>query len=280
MDSAEKTSRPRLVEGADLRHFAASPFYAPGHPGEAPLPEHPIVTYHCPEYPAGHVVPMHRHLRGQLLYAVSGVMTVVTEAGTWTVPPQQAVWIPADTGHEVRMPCLVRMRSLYIHPDAVAGLPQACRVVEVTPLLRELIARLVEPTDRTREQVTRLMAVLVDEVLSLDSPPLHLPAPRDPRLRSITDALLEDPADGRDLGAWSQRVGASERTLARLFQQETGLGFRAWRQQRRLLSAMERLAGGDDVTAVALDLGYRSPSAFIAMFKRVLGESPGRYFRS
>jgi AraC-like DNA-binding protein len=250
------------------------------HPGDAPAPEHPMVTWHCPLYPAGHVVPRHRHLRAQLLYAASGIMTVVTEGGTWTVPPQQAVWIPPEVGHEVRMPCPVSMRSLYIHPGSVQGLPRVCRVVQVTPLLRELIARLVAPgAARSRDRVTRLMAVLVDEVMTLESPPLHLPAPRDSRLRTLTDALVEDPADPRGLGEWAGVAGASERTLARLFLRETGMGFREWRQRLRLLAAIERLAAGDDVTSVSLDLGYRSPSAFIAMFKRVLGETPGRYVR-
>jgi AraC-like DNA-binding protein len=171
------------------------------------------------------------------------------------------------------------MRSLYIHPDSVAGLPSVCRVVEVTPLLRELIARLVTPSTRSQDQVARLMAVLVDEVVMLESPPLHLPAPKDGRLRSITNALLDDPADARGLGEWSKMVGASERTLARLFLKETGMGFREWRQRLRMLTAIERLAAAADVTSVALDLGYGSPSAFIAMFKRTLGETPGRFVR-
>ena len=279
MNSEKLPSLPRLIEGSDLRHHTPAPFHDIDHPGEAASPEHPMVTYHCPKYPAGHVVGLHRHLRAQLLYAVSGIMSVSTARGTWTVPPQQAVWIPPETGHEVRMPCAVSMRSLYIRPDAVAALPRTCRVVEVTPLLRELIARLVTPTARSREQVVRLMAVLVDEVMALESPPLHLPAPKDPRLQPITDALLDDPADCRGLGAFSRLTGASERTLARLFHKETGMGFRAWRQQLRLLSAIERLARGEDVTRIAFDLGYHSPSAFIAMFKRVLGETPGRYVR-
>jgi len=270
MDSENPTGSARRVEGESLRHLAPMPFDSP---------EQPTVTYHCPAYPAGHVVPLHRHLRGQLLYAVSGIMSVVTRAGTWTVPPQQAVWIPPDTEHEVRMPCAVSMRSLYIHPDSVEGLPSVCRVVEVTPLLRELIAQLVAPSARSQAQVVRLMAVLVDEVMMLESPPLHLPAPKDSRLRAITDALLDDPADSRGLGQWSKRVGASERTLARLFLKETGMGFRDWRQRLRTLTAIERLAAHDDVTSVALDLGYGSPSAFIAMFKRSLGETPGRFVR-
>jgi len=171
------------------------------------------------------------------------------------------------------------MRSLYIAPKAVACLPGTCRVVQVTALLRELIARLVTPGRSTSEQLGRLMAVLVDEVKMLESPPLHLPAPRDARVRVITDALVDDPSDARGLDAWARVAGASERTLARLFVRETAMGFREWRQQLRLLTAIERLAAGQDVTSVSLDLGYRSPSAFIAMFKRVLGETPGRYVR-
>ncbi len=279
MNPENPSSRLPLVEGRDLRDHAPAPYIAGDHPGDAPTPAHPMVTYHCPHYPAGHVVPPHRHLRAQLLYAVSGIMTVITEKGTWTVPPQQAVWIPPDVGHEVHMPVAVSMRSLYIHPDSVADLPTDCKVVEVTPLLRELIARLVTPLAGSPQQVERLMAVLIDEVLSLGSPPLHLPAPRDPRLRAITDALLEDPSDARDLATWSRTAGASERTLARLFHKETGMGFRAWRQQLRLLDALKRLAAGEDVTSVALNLGYHSPSAFIAMFKRVLGYTPGQYLR-
>lgn len=274
MDSANQTIRPRLIEGGDLRHEIPA---ALRHDAADNSLTHSLVTYDCPEYTAGHQVPPHCHRRAQLLYAVSGIMTVLTERGTWTVPPQQAVWIPPDIGHEVHMPCAVSMRSLYIHPKAVRTLPTVCRVVAVTPLLRELIARLVQPRQGSREQVRRLMSVLVDELRSLQSPPLHLPAAADARLRVITDGLIDNPADSRNLVDWSRRVGASERTLARLFRKETGLGFQAWRQQLRLIRSIEALASGRDVTAVALDMGYHSASAFIAMFKRALGNTPGRY---
>ena len=276
MNSLKRTDRPPLVEGDALRHVSPVSLAVNDHCAPASTP---LVTYHCPHYRAGHVVAMHRHLRAQLLYAVSGIMTVVTERGTWTVPPQQAVWIPPDTGHEVHMPSAVSMRSLYIHPEVVESLPDACQVVEVTPLLRELIARLVSPLHCQAQQVSRLMAVLIDEIRSLTPPPLHLPSPRDPRLLAITDALLANPADDRNLVAWSRHIGASERTVARLFAKETGMGFRTWRQTLRMLSALQRLAAGEDVTHVAFDLGYQSPSAFIAMFKRLLGTTPGRYIR-
>ncbi len=236
------------------------------------------VTCHCPHYPAGHVIPNHHHHRAQLLYALSGVMMVTTEAGRWTVPPQQAVWIPAATSHDVQMPGPVSMRSLYIRPDIASSLASECKVVEVTPLLRELIATLVTGQRADLQQLERLMAVLVDEVKLLHSPPLHLPTPHDHRLCRITEVLINNPSDERDLETWSQSVGASTRTLARLFKKETGLGFREWRQQLRLLKAIELLAMGEDVTSVSLTLGYQSPSAFISMFRRVLGTTPGRYF--
>lgn len=247
--------------------------------GNDPQDKSPV-TWHCPTYPAHHFVQRHRHDRAQLLYAVRGLMIVTTDHGSWTVPPQQAVWIPTDLDHEVSMPCAVDMRSLYIRRDFALQLFNDCRVVEVTPLLRELIARLVTNTYDNTPQLERLIGVLLDEIQRLKSPPLHLPAPVDGRLRSITDALVADPANNTELQQWAQSVGASSRTLARLFERETGMTFSAWRQQLRLLSAIERLTAGQSVTNVALDLGYQSPSAFIAMFRRVLGSSPGKFVNS
>ncbi len=204
-------------------------------------------------------------------------MVVTTDHGSWTVPPQQAVWIPPDLSHEVSMPCEVAMRSLYIRRDLVCEHFPDCQVLEVTPLLRELIARLVSVNHENAAQLERLMAVLLDEITQLNSPPLHLPAPRDHRLRSITGALIADPANEIELQQWANTAGASSRTLARLFEKETGMSFRTWRRQLRLLSAIERLTAGQSVTAVALELGYKSPSAFIAMFRRALGKPPGKY---
>ena len=123
----------------------------------------------------------------------------------------------------------------------------------------------------------RVMGVIMDLLGRAEQAPLHLPWPTDPRLARVTDALMEDPADPRGLEEFAAEAGASARTLARLFDKELGMSFRAWRQQRRLLASLEMLAGGRPVTSVALDLGYDSPSAFIAMFKRVLGKSPTAY---
>ena len=238
----------------------------------------PVVGY-AADYPTGHHIRRHRHAAGQLIFAARGVMTVATAAGRWVVPPERAVWVPPNVTHAIRMTGAVEMRTLYFGANA-AALPDDCAVVQVSPLLRELILRVVafaQPYARTGREA-RLVAVLLDEIAAAREAPLHLPMPRDERLLAITEKLAVDPGDKRSLAVWGRTVGASARTLARLFRRETGLGFAHWRQQARLLRALEQLAAGDPVTTVALDLGYDSPSAFIALFRSRLGATPGRYF--
>ena len=251
------------------------------HPGDLEDPERPVVAL-ASDHRGPHRFPPHDHFRAQLVYAVSGVMTVSTGAGTWVVPPQQAVWVPPGVRHEVKSATDLAMRTLYIHPAATDGLPAGCCVVTVPPLLRELIlyAATLPAGDHLDGPDARLMAVIPDQLRRLRPEPLHLPIPADRRLRSITDALSDRPADGRSLADWARTAGASERTLARLFQRETGMTFGAWRQRLRLLVAIGRLAEGQTVTSVAFDLGYESPSAFVAMFRRELGEPPTRYLRA
>ena len=239
----------------------------------------PVATL-ATDYPPGYVIARHSHRRAQLVHAAAGVMTVTTETGTWVVPPQRAVWVPALIEHAIEAHGRLAMRTLYIAPDAAPGLPKDCCVITVPPLLRELIleAMRIPPLYSTAGPGARILAVILDRIRVARVAPLHLPLPADPRLRRITDALSLDPGDRRRLSDWARTAGASDRTLARLFLSETGLTFRQWRQQARLLDALPRLAAGQPVTTVALDLGYESPSAFIAMFKRALGETPGRYF--
>lgn len=253
---------------------------SPIHPGDLPDPGRPI-TVSASDHPTTHHFPLHRHERAQLVYASAGVMTVMTAEGTWVVPPQQAVWVPARTDHEVKSAGPLAMRSLYIHPDEIHGLSLQCCVLTVTPLLRELILKIVSLPNRDPVSPAdiRLMEVILDQLRGLKPAPLHLPMPQDPRLRAVTDRLVRNPGDNRSLAAWSRMTGASSRTLARLFLKETGMSFGNWRQQLRLLSAISHLALEIPVTTVAYDLGYQSPSAFIAMFKRVLGVPPGRYLR-
>lgn len=244
-----------------------------------PVPDasHPVVGY-ARDYPKGHVVVWHSHDPAQLLYAASGLLRVETEAGLWVVPPQRAVWIPASMLHQVRMTGGVEMRTLYVQAE-LPGLPDGCRVIAVSPLLRELIVTfaVLTPDYPPDGPIGRLAAVILDQLRAPASAPLHLPLPRDARLRRVAAGLLADPSDRRPLRAWARTVGASARTLARLFEVETGMGFAAWRQQLRLHEALARLTAGEAVTSVAFAVGYDSPSAFIAMFRKALGSSPQRY---
>jgi AraC-like DNA-binding protein len=232
------------------------------------------------DYPDGHQIAPHAHRRAQLVYAVQGVMTLRTADATWVVPPTRAVWMPGGVEHAIAIAGPLQMRTLYVLPDAVPGLPAQGCGVNVSPLLRELIVAAVAlpqpyPLGGAEE---RLVGVLLDQLRGLRQTPLHLPMPRDRRLRRIAAALEADPADPRDLDGWGRAVGASPRTLARHFRTETGLTFGHWRRQLRLLLALRRLAAGEAVTGVAIDLGYASPSAFIASFRRTFGVTPGRYF--
>jgi len=171
------------------------------------------------------------------------------------------------------------MRTLYLREDAASFMPDACQVLSVSPLLRELIVRATELPLRYDESgpAGHVVALLIAELRGLQSLPLHLPMPSDARLRALCQALLDSPGDPRPLAGWAQTINTSARTLARHFQSETGLSFGAWRQQARVLEAMGRLGSGAPVTQVALDLGYDSVSAFSAMFRRAAGASPSEY---
>ena len=233
------------------------------------------------EFPDGFVIAPHRHERAQLLYARVGTMRVVTDDGTWVVPPLRALWIPAATEHEIRMCGAVAMRTLYVAPTAAPWLPARCTVIEVSGLLRELILEAMrEPVEyRLDGRTTLVMALLIEELRRAETVPLRIPMPRDRRLLALCRALLDRPASDDSLERWAERVHASSRTLSRLFRHETGMSFVAWRQQVRLAEALSRLALGQPVGAVARDLGYASASAFSAMFRRALGATPRLYLQ-
>ncbi|OES65257.1 transcriptional regulator [Pseudomonas aeruginosa] len=212
------------------------------------------------------------------MYAASGILRASTERRSYLVPTQHALWIPAGVRHAAEACNTVLFRSLYLDH----ALPGACRVLEVSGLLRELLTR---AAGFPREyppggEAERLMQVVADEIGRLREAPLTLPLPVDPRLRRITDALQADPADSRGIEDWAGLVGASRRTLARLFREQTQLSFREWRQRLRLLNAVAALEEGASVTRVASDLGYDSTSAFISLFQRHFGQTPGCFARS
>jgi AraC-like DNA-binding protein len=228
----------------------------------------------------GSFIAPHRHRRAQLVWATEGVMTVVAAEATWMVPPQRALWIPAGIVHSIRMSGAVAMRTLYIEPDAARALLKDCKIVLMSSLLRELVLEAVRaPLDEDRNgRMSHVEALILDEIGTLGAETLHLPMPRDRRLRVICEALLNEPGRQETLEQWSDKAGASSRTLARLFAAETGMRFVDWRRQARLAAALVRLAEGEDVASVARVLGYASASAFTAMFRESLGKAPRDYF--
>lgn len=233
------------------------------------------------EYPPNHVDPRHSHARAQLLYASMGVMVVDTDDASFVVPPERAVWVPAEVEHEVLCRSAVSVRTLYVDTGARPGLPARCKVFEVSTLLRELIieaTRIPIEYDETGRD-GRVMALLLDEITATPAAPLHIPMPRHEHLAAVCRDLLADPARQETLDDWAARARMGRRTFTRLFRRETGMTFAAWRQHVRLMEALSRLAVGQRVTQVAFDVGYSSSSAFTAMFHRTFGMAPAQYFR-
>jgi AraC-like DNA-binding protein len=231
------------------------------------------------DYPAGFKLAPHSHRRSQLAFSAKGTISVTTAHGTWVIPPSRAAWIPAGVEHYIRSSEDVCMRSVFVDEAIRVNLTTSC-VVSITPLLRELIlhAAALTPLYELGGPDERLMHVMLEQFKPLPESSLSLPMPKDRRLLKIANALIDNPADQRGLAEWSKEVGAATRTLCRLFPLETGMQFRAWQQQVRLLEALRLLAAGHPVTNVAYDVGYESPSAFVSMFKRALGKTPGQYF--
>lgn len=244
-------------------------------------PESPVLC-RARDYAPGTVIPLHHHPdRHQLVYAESGVLVVQAGAGRWVVPHTRAIWMPAGMGHKVSCIGAVGMRSLYILPEAIAQPPPAASTVSVTPLLAALIRAAVAVIQPYRQDSRdgRVMQLILDELQTLPVLPLHLPQPLDARLQVIARRLEAAPDDPSTLQDWAARLGVDVKTIQRLCARELGMTFGQWRQQARLLRALERLAHGDKIIDVALALGYASPSAFTAMFKKCFGQLPSQFFQ-
>lgn len=224
------------------------------------------------------VTPPHSHARGQLVGALSGLLTIGLDDQDWVVPAIHAIWIPPHCRHSLHSFGPISGWSAFIAEARCAALPDTPRAIRTTPLLREAVQRAASwegsELDAAR---TRIAEVILDEIASSEVEALGLARPQDPRLTRITDALAADLADNRRLEEWAKWAGISARTMSRRFVAETGLTFAQWRQQARLLRALEKIADGVPVTTIALDLGYDNVSAFIDMFRRALGTTPGKY---
>lgn len=229
------------------------------------------------DYAEGEAVPRHSHDRAQLLYATAGIMRVTTDAARFTVPPARALWIPAGLPHAVAMPRGLAMRALFLRADAAAAGPAHPAVLSVAPLLRELIlAACAEPLEWDEKgRGGHLAALILEEIARAPTLPLAVPQPRDARLLRLAGALAARPASTLTLEDWALRTGASPRTLRRLFQAETGMGFARWRQALRLAEAAALLANGMAPAQAAAAVGYASAPAFGAAYRAAFGTTPG-----
>jgi AraC-like DNA-binding protein len=221
---------------------------------------------------------LHTHGRHQLALAASGVLVMSGRGRTWVLPRTRALWIPAGVAHSVAVAGRTTMLSTYVDPDRCPLRWDEPTVVGASGLLGPLVAHLARP-DLPPDERDRAEAVLWDLMVPLPVATLSPPLPSDERARRVADGLLADVTDGRSLAAWGRDVGASARTLARLFTAETGMGFERWRTTARLAAALPLLAEGTPVATTALRVGYATPSAFVAAFRREVGTTPAGYFR-
>jgi AraC-like DNA-binding protein len=221
----------------------------------------------------------HVHEWDQLTYASSGVMRLHTDTASWLVPPHRAVWLPAGLRHAEEMQAPVSIRTLYLAPRLAKTLPRTTCIVNISTLLRELILHVsrIGVLDRKKPADAHLIAVLLDQLVSVSEVPLQLPTPRDARALRLAAMLQERPEEGESIAALSRSAGASRRTMERLFLDETKMTVGEWRRRLRLLHGVTLLARDESVTRVALAAGYSSTSAFIAAFKKAFGETPGKY---
>lgn len=234
------------------------------------------------EYSRGYQVPEHAHGSDQFLYAIRGVMQVSAGSGVWLIPPHFGIWIPARTSHSIRMSGAVSMRTLYMRRGLAAGRPAACAVVHIMPLLRELIVEAVRIGElRIRNRLhCALRDLLVSQLETASPMPISLTLPQDGRARAIADRVMSHPGDRQTFVTLCDMSGASVRTMQRVFRRQTGTDFEFWRRQVRLMKAIELLVSGQSVKEVADGLGYRQPTAFVEMFRGILGTTPAAWLKT
>ncbi|QIH09775.1 MULTISPECIES: helix-turn-helix transcriptional regulator [unclassified Pseudomonas] len=222
---------------------------------------------------------LHQHRRGQLLYTRQGCTRITLADRLCLLPPSRAAWIPSGVRHRAQMQQSVDYRSLYFCPELAPRLPAEVAVIEVTPLLHAVLEPMAQAAfdcDWGQGRYPHLLGLCLEEIATASRQPLSLPLPRDKRLQPLLDDLQSLPPE---LQVLSTRVGASSRTIGRIFQRETGLGYQQWRQQWRLMRAIELLATGRSISYSAFELGFASDSIFIAFFKAMTGTTPRAYFK-
>ncbi|WP_170416274.1 AraC family transcriptional regulator [Ruegeria atlantica] len=239
-----------------------------------PSSRQPGLTGFALTYPTGTHIEPHSHDVHQLIHAISGTMRVYTKKQLWVLPVGRALWIPAKTEHEIRCNGAVKMRTAYLSP-AYTDFPEYLQVLSISPLLREVLVRLAEGAEQVLQGPLAL--VLLHEIKHADTEALLLPLPADKRIAILAASLRSNPESHKTITDWAKELGFSERNLIRRIREVTGMTFRELRRQTRVITAIEKLAEGQTVTNVALDVGFETPSAFISAFKTVTGLTPKQF---
>jgi AraC-like DNA-binding protein len=216
---------------------------------------------------------------GQILSTSRGTMSVEAAGGVWVVPTTQAIWLPPHVPNAVSLSGRGALRRVYLRGAPCSRVPAVVHVIRVSPLLAELLRRVMDSgtLDHRRVREARLIDVLVDEVTMARPGAIDLPMPLDARALRAAELVRADPAGTRSASGVARAAGASVRTLERLFRRETGLSFGAWRQRARMLHSLVHLANGATVSQTAFAIGYANPSAFVAAFKSLMGATPLKY---
>ena len=224
------------------------------------------------------------HARGHLVYAASGVLAVHTERGTSIVPANRVAWTPARFTHYHRAHGDTDMRIVFLAPSLARLVPDHPAVFLASDLAREVLLALTGPRNYddaapgySRSARSRLLRVLVDELREAHEQPLHLPEPRDDRLQAIARMLHETPADNATLAELGKTIGASTRTLSRLFRNELGMTFYEWRTQLRIYHALVLLGRRPRHHPHRLRLRMGQPQQLHRSVHHVIGTTPGRY---
>lgn len=228
-------------------------------------------------------IPMHKHSRHQLIYSIKGSIQVLTDQGYWILPPMRAIWIDRETAHGFRSRYSAEIHILYIKPDTDFQLSKtSCVVLNITPLIKELVKKCItfEWYYPTNSAENRLSQVLLDQLKNMDQPPVNIPEPQNPKLKKIVQIFRDNPSNSMKLSDLANSVHASERTIERLFVQDTEMSFSEWRNRFRLVTSLEYLAENVTVSNIANLVGYDHSSSYITAFKKMFGCTPKQYFSS
>ncbi|MDC7787549.1 helix-turn-helix transcriptional regulator [Rhodoplanes sp. TEM] len=232
--------------------------------------------------PKRHLFPRHSHTWNQFVYATSGTLFAAIENAWYVISPEQAYWVPTGIVHMTGALQDSEFRSLYIDDSVAAELPREGFVFSVTPLMRTLIIELseLEKAGERSDYSERVERLILDQLVRLPKESFHLPWPHSPMLLKMCQELFDNPSDDRDIEAWGRELGASPRTLHRRFEREVGIGIREWRNRLRVFRAIDLLGASDNITEIALELGYSTPSAFTYMFRQRMGCAPSEWRRT